>query len=82
MFGDDAPENGMTFVVEFEFSGCVNREHFQAAVDAAIQRHPILRCVVQRAKANKECWVPIEDFDATVRWIEAGDEIRIEGVGV
>ncbi len=43
MVADDRPEYPMTFIVEFEFDGQLDPPAFEAAIDDALQRHPLLR---------------------------------------
>lgn len=58
---DDRPAYPMTFVVQMEFSGTVDRSAFEAALDEGLRRHPLLSAVVQRAKGNRPCWVQADD---------------------
>ena len=53
MFVDDQPNYPMTFVVQLDFSGKIDRQLFQKAVDQAMERHPMLRAVVQPAKSSR-----------------------------
>ena len=82
MFVDDCVRYPMTFVVEFELSGAIRRPEFQSAIDAALQRHPMLRSMIQPAKASRDCWVEPSDFDSSVCWGELDDIIEVEGASV
>ncbi len=81
MFVDDSPQFPMTFVVVCEFSGEIDREAFQSAIDAGLQRHPLLRTNVRPEKSNRDCWVAAEEYDSQVRWTEPDEPIYIEGAG-
>lgn len=61
MATDDRPRYPMTFIVRFEFLGDVNREVLDKALDAALERHPLLQAVLRVAKQNTECWVRADD---------------------
>lgn len=82
MLVDDSPEFPMTFVLVCEFSGEINREAFQQAIDSGLQRHPMLRTNVRPAKSSRDCWVEAEDYDSQVRWGEIDEPIYVEGTGV
>ena len=47
----------MVYYIELEFSGHLDVDLFDGALQEALERHPILFSVVQRAKQNKLCWV-------------------------
>jgi hypothetical protein len=51
----------MAFVIQLDFSGDIELPAFEAALDEALQRHPLLGCLVQPAKRNLPCWVPALD---------------------
>lgn len=72
----------MTFVVQFEFSGNIDREMFQQAVDQALERHPMLRAIIQPAKASRDCWVLPEASRCQVTWGGLDERIEVEGAGV
>ena len=72
----------MTFVVQFEFSGKVDREVFQNAVDQAIQRHPMLRATIHPAKASRDCWVLPQSTECNVIWGGLDEEILSEAAGI
>ncbi len=82
MFVDDQPEYPMTFVLEFEFSGRIDRAKFQSAIDKGLERHPLLRSTVAPAKSNRDCWVTPESFDSKVRWGDFDEPIHVNGAGV
>ena len=68
MMQDDTPHYPMTFILQFEFSGCIDRKVFQRAIDQALTRQPMLRCNLRVAKGGKECWVPVDDVNSQVLW--------------
>ena len=57
MLNDDGAEYPMTFVVQFIFSGKIQRDALDSAYQLALKRHPLLRAVVQPAKRKSDCWV-------------------------
>ena len=70
MLHDDSPEYPMTFILQFEFEGCIDRHTFQNAVDRALVRQPMLRCHIRPAKGGRNCWVATESYDSQVQWGE------------
>ena len=54
---DDRPEYPMAFILQLGLSGVIERPAFEAASEEALERHPLLRCVVRPAKRNLPCWV-------------------------
>lgn len=82
MFVDDRPEYPMTFVVQFEFSGKIDRELFQDAVDQALERHPMLRASIQPAKSSRDCWVLPDSLECKVNWCGLEEKIPSDGSGV
>ena len=81
MFADNNPRYPMTFVVQFVMSGKIDRDHFQASIDEALARHPMLRSVVRPAKSNRECWVVPETINSDVDWGPIDQPILVEGAG-
>lgn len=82
MLADDGPQFPMTFVLVCEFSGKIDREAFQHAVDSGLQRHPMLRSIIKPAKSDRDCWVAAENYDSQVRWGELDESIYVTGTGV
>lgn len=68
MLVDDSAAYPMTFVVQLEFSGKLDRGAFEKAVGQALPRHPLLCCVVQPAKQDRDCWVLPNDVALRVDW--------------
>lgn len=81
MFVDDRVQYPMTFVVQFEFAGNLNRQAFQSAIDQALPRHPLLTSVIRPAKSSRDCWVPAECRDSQVVWGDLTDPIYVDGTG-
>ena len=81
MFADNNPRYPMSFVVQFVMSGAIDQEIFQDSIDAALERHPMLRSVVQPAKSNRQCWVIPEHINSQVDWGSVEDPITVEGSG-
>jgi NRPS condensation-like uncharacterized protein len=68
MLHDDSSQYPMTFILQFEFEGCLDRNAFQLAVDRALLRQPMLRCHIRPAKGGRDCWVRTESYDSQVQW--------------
>ncbi|HMO13838.1 MAG TPA: chromosome condensation protein [Pirellulaceae bacterium] len=70
MLLDDSPRYPMTFILQFEFEGDIDRSAFQSAVDQALQRQPMLRAIVAPAKGGRDCWILPEQYNSQVLWGE------------
>lgn len=81
MFVDDSPNYPMTFVMEYELSGEIDRDAFQSAFDQALLRHPMLRSMIRPAKSNRDCWVHVEDYDSQIDWAGLDEPIYVDGAG-
>ena len=75
MFVDDRPRYPMTFIVQMQFSGCLNREAFEAAILAAMQRHHLLGALVGPGKGGKDCWIKNPDPKPLIDWGGIDEEI-------
>ncbi len=75
MLFDDFAEYPMTFILQFEFEGNLDRTTFQTAIDQALIRHPMMRAMIGRAKSNRECWTLPATYDSQVRWGDWDDPI-------
>ncbi|MEZ6088814.1 MAG: hypothetical protein R3C05_12470 [Pirellulaceae bacterium] len=71
MVWDDRPEYPMTFVVQMEFDGQIDRRAMEEALTLALQRHPLLQAIVQPAKGRRDCW--------SMRRSERGDRLERSG---
>ena len=79
MFVDDHPRFPMTFVFQFDFLGEVDHTAFQEAIDQALIRHPMLRAVIQPAKASRDCWVLPDSYDSKIDFGGFEDAITVDG---
>jgi hypothetical protein len=57
MFVDDRPSHPKTFIVQFEFSGSIDRRAFERSLLDALDRHPLMQGIVGPGKLNRDCWV-------------------------
>ena len=69
----------MVFYIELEFSGHLDRGRFDAAMEEALERHPLLFSIVQPAKQNKPCWVLAADQMPRIDWADANTPLQFEG---
>ncbi len=76
---DDSPEYPMVFYIELEFSGQLDRERFACALEESLERHPLLYSIVQPAKQNKPCWVPVPDQMPTIDWADETTPLDFHG---
>ena len=79
MFVDDRPLHPMTFVVQFQFAGSINRDSFQAAVEASLERHPLLAATIGPGKGGKDCWKKARNPMPLIDWGSLGDPIEFPG---
>ncbi|MEM9413627.1 MAG: hypothetical protein AAGA30_21145, partial [Planctomycetota bacterium] len=70
MLTDDRPEFPMTFVVQLEFSGKIDRPQFEKAIHFALERHPLLTACIGPGKGGKDCWIAAENPHPFVSWGE------------
>lgn len=78
MLMDDRPEYPMTFIVQLGFSGEVHREIFEESIDLALQRHPLLRAIVQPAKQDRDCWVCAKGIKPYLHWGPLNEPISFQ----
>ena len=57
MLCDDRPAYPKTGVFRFEFSGRLNGPAFEAALNTAVQRHPLMRATVRRRPGRRPRWI-------------------------
>lgn len=79
MLIDDHPRFPMTFVFQFDFLGEIDPTAFQESVDKALLRHPMLRAIIQPAKASRDCWVSKESYDSQIDFGQRTENIMVEG---
>lgn len=78
---DDCPEYTMSFFLDLDFSGQLDQEIFQDALDEALLRHPLLYCVIEPAKKDRLCWVLAHDRIPAVDWADEGVPLNVEDNG-
>lgn len=76
---DDRPAHPMTYVIQMDFSGCVDRPAFEAALAEGLARHPLLAAIVQPAKRNRPCWVLAKDPMPPIDWADESAPIECPG---
>ena len=72
---DDSPKYTMSFFLDLDFSGQLDQEIFQQALNESLARHPLLFCVIEKAKRDRLCWVPRPEKISAVDW--AGDDVPL-----
>jgi hypothetical protein len=65
---DDHPRYPMTSVIHLDFSGTLDPEVFELALDDALVRHPLLCALIKPAKRSMPCWVMSEDVKPRIDW--------------
>ena len=75
MLADDRPEYPMTFTLTLRLAGTVDREAFEAAVDEALARHPLLVALVEGSSRRRPRWVSVRR-DGDRRWTGAASPRR------
>jgi hypothetical protein len=71
MLADDRPTSPMSFFVRMIFSGALDRAAFVAALEAALQRHPLLHARLAGRRARDLAWVASPKF---LPWFDVADE--------
>jgi NRPS condensation-like uncharacterized protein len=77
-YSDDCAEYPTTFPVELRFSGTLVREHFAAALEETVRRHPLLRALVDEGGKNP-AWVDDQHGGLRIDWQDASAAINPEG---
>jgi hypothetical protein len=68
MLVDDSAAYPMAFVVAIDVSGELRRGPFEAALTAALDRHPLFKCRVARLPARGLCWLPVAGLLPRLDW--------------
>lgn len=68
MLLDDRPDHPMSFVLRFRFQGVFDRDVFRSATRTVLQRHPLLRSVIQKGAAGWLEWKTLADLPPIVRY--------------
>ena len=83
MLADDQRGHPMTFVIQLQLSGQIDRRALEAALAEALERHPLLRARIEAGKGDLPCWMPAEDQGPEVDWGPEGTPMacpRGEGI--
>ncbi len=75
---DDRPDYPMTFASNLFFTGCFQRNAFEAALDDALLLHPLLHARIAPAKQGKVCWIDAKELAPALDWGGLDDPIDIE----
>ena len=70
MLLDDRVDYPMVFVIAIRVSGELLRDEFDAALQVALDRHPLLTCFVQRCAGAGLCWVPSREHRPQLDWAD------------
>ncbi len=68
MLHDDRPSHPMAGVFRLRFSGHLDRGAFEAALEDAVQRHPLLRATIDRTSRRRPKWIDHPDWRPDVQW--------------
>jgi hypothetical protein len=68
MLLDDRPDYPMTFLVRVRIVGELKHDVFHAAVESALERHPMLRARLDRSGASHGSWVLDGEAGIPVDW--------------
>jgi hypothetical protein len=71
LLADDHPEYPMTFALRLRFLGTIDRQAFEAAVEEAVARHPLLRALADQSMRRRPCWVSAGPIAAPVDWLDS-----------
>ncbi len=74
---DDRDEYPMTFIVELEFTGKLDRQALEAALPEALARHPLLRAWIGKGKGNRDGWIAAEQPNPKLDFGELGKPIDL-----
>ena len=66
---DDSPEYPTAFPIEFRFSGTLVRDHFTAALERTLARHPMLCAVVDDSR-RRPVWMAEKRGQPLVDWAD------------
>ena len=67
MLCDDRPAYPKTGFFRFRFSGRLNGPAFEAALNTAVQRHPLMRATVRRRPGRRPRWIDNPDWRPVVQ---------------
>ena len=75
---DDHPRYPMTSVIHLDFSGTLDPEVFELALNDALVRHPLLCALIKPAKRSMPCWVMSQDIKPRIDWGDADKPITCD----
>ena len=82
-YRDDCSQYPMVFYVDLDFTGRLDRDRFQVAIEDAIRRHPLMYAVVRpdkrRGRKNRPVWELKPDWTPSVDWDREGVPLNFEG---
>ena len=73
MLEDDRKSFPMTFTIQLRFRGVVDRDLFEAAVDEAVSRHPLLGATVEYERGHPARWVAAAEARPPIIEVAADD---------
>ena len=76
MMVDDRPQFPMTFIVQMELSGDIDRNAFTEAIDESLNRHPLLTAIIGPGKQGKDCWIAPPNPQPLMNWGDLDDPIE------
>jgi hypothetical protein len=76
MLADDQPGYPMTYPMEYDFSGEIDRAAFEAALEEAVARNPLLRARVEHCGRLGPCFVDAGEARPLLDWAAEGRPIR------
>lgn len=79
---DDRPDYPMTFIVEFDFTGCLDPDAFRDSIEDALVRQPLLRTIIRAAKLNRDCWVDPGERRPHIHFGNLDEPIDFPGAGI
>lgn len=74
LLADDRPSHPMIFTLSADLMGVLNRVEFTAAVVAALECHPLLKCRIRPVSGRGLCWVPEPAAQPRIAWKTASDD--------
>ncbi|MEO1527671.1 MAG: hypothetical protein AAFX06_19750 [Planctomycetota bacterium] len=78
---DDSPQFPMSFFLDLDFSGQLDRGKFEEAYGEALGRHPLLYCIAAEAKNDRLCWVLAPDKVPDIDWADGDSPLVFENDG-
>jgi hypothetical protein len=80
MLLEDRPQWPMTFCVQLNFRGSLDRKAFETAVRQTVARHPLLRSRVEFVRRVPQ-WVPAPESQTEVTWLSEEDHRIADTIG-